>query len=110
MGRKIRQLPARRQPATPCDRARCVQADVSWWHPWRGNQAESRVPRQAVFTKMPDAPRFFAALAAADRAAVRPGTPGRRVRPVAPYGGLGTAPPCGFGAAGSTPNRVTGIV
>ena len=94
-GPTVRRLAEQRQPATPSVRARKIQADVSWWHPWRGNQQESRVPRQALFTKVPEAPRYFAALAAADTAAALPATPVLRVRPVAPYDDLAPAGPSG---------------
>lgn len=100
----------RRRPATRCERAPSAQADVSWWHPWRGNQTESRVPQQALFTKIPHAPRYFAALAERDRAAAKPVTPLRVVLPVAPYGLVKRRVPAGTGAASSSSSGVTGTV
>jgi hypothetical protein len=110
MGLTLRWLAGTQKPATRCEQARCIQADVSWWHPWPGNDTPSRVPRQALFTRIPEAPRYLTALAEADAAAARAGTPVWRVRPVAPYDRLEEAGSRGTGAASSSGSRVGGRV
>ena len=81
------------------------QADAGWWHSWHALHDLSQVPRQALLVKIPEAPRYFFALAERDAAAVRPGTPQYLVRPVAPYDRYAAQPRGAFGAASSSTTR-----
>ena len=81
------------------------QADADWWHPWHALHEQTDVPRQALFTRIPDAPLYFRALELRDRRAARLGTPELKVRPVAPYDRYAAQPRGASGAASSSSTR-----
>lgn len=82
-----------------------VEADAGWWHPWHGLHEQTRVPREALFVRIPHAPLYFASLEQRDEAAARSTVPRPQVRPVWPYDAYAAVPQRGTGGGSSSSTR-----